>query len=89
MEVDKINLIIDNKFTEAPTSIAHPRNSRNKAFKQPAIPFFNENSSDESIATWHPWDFKQWLSSSNVNISSTNSMFPANYNSISGSFHSS
>jgi hypothetical protein len=50
--VDRINLIIHNKFIEkAPTSKEHPRNSRNKAFKQPAIPFFSENSIDESIAT--------------------------------------
>lgn len=49
--IHKINFIIHNKFIDAPTSKALPRNPRNKAFKQPAIPFFNENSIDESIAT--------------------------------------
>lgn len=51
------------------------KNCLNILLRQPPIPFFTENSSEERLATWHPWDFKYDPSSSKVSKSSTNSIF--------------
>lgn len=48
---------------EIHTSKVGMRKCLNKLVRQPAIPFLDEKSKEERLATWHPWDFKQRPSS--------------------------
>lgn len=60
------------------TSKVTIKNCLNKLLTQPPTPILVEKSAEDRLATWHPWDFKQRPSSSNVSKSSTNSIFSAN-----------
>jgi len=64
------------------TSVTSDSSCLNRLLKQPPTPCFTDNSAADSLARWHPLDWRCPARSRKVVMSSTNSAFSAKEHSL-------